>query len=127
MSAYRTEVLANVTDGTDGTYHYYLDMLGWKRGSFYLSVTGGSGTCTATIEGANQVDGTAQDLKTYDDITNDTFGVTQLQATTGTTETADWVDNADKLGGFTDVRIQIVAATSGSNDADWIVRSRQNG
>ena len=110
---YVTETLAEIVDGADATYYYYVDMNGYRKGSFQLILSGGSGTCTVTVEGTIQDDGTVPASCTYQDITNDTFGAASYTATTVL------VDDAEKLAGFKYVRLKVVASTTGADDADW--------
>jgi len=111
---YVGETLAAVTNGTDATYYYYVDMSGYKRGSFQLILDGGSGTVTVTIEGTLQDDGTAAASCTYVDITNATFGAASY------TSSDILADNSEKCGCYKYIRVKVVAA-SGSNDANWTI------
>jgi len=117
---YITETLADVTNGTDGTYYYYVDMNSYRKGSFQLDgISGGSGTCTATVEGTLQDDGTAQGSCSYDDIGADTFGAANWTAD------AMLIDNAEKLSGYKYVRIKVIAATGAADDADWTIHHKR--
>jgi hypothetical protein len=106
--------LVDITNGTDGTYYYYVDMNSFKHLGAQWTISGGSGTCTMTIEGTMQDDGTAPGSCNFDDITNDVTGVASF--------TADdlLADSAGVLGCFKYVRFKVVAS-SGSNDADWTI------
>lgn len=115
---YEYQTLADITDGTDGTYYYYVDMTGYRKSGFQLELDGGSGTITVTVEGSLQADGTAQASATYQDITSDTFGSASF------TSTDMLIDNGEKLSLFKFVRLKVVA-NSGSNDADWTIYSKQ--
>ena len=75
-----SETLADITDGADGTYYYYVDMDGFRKGNFQLILSGGSGTCTVTVEGTIQADGTPPASCAYEDITNGTFGAVSFTA-----------------------------------------------
>lgn len=105
------ETLAAVTNGTDGTYYYYVDMDGYKYFSSQLELSGGSGTCTVTVEATNQDDGTAPSSCTYQDVTNGLFGVASY--------TASNFLIADTAQSFKYIRYKVVASTGGANDADW--------
>lgn len=106
-------VLADITNGTDGTYYYYLDMARFRQAGIQLILDGGSDTVTATIEGTMQDDGTAAASCSYNDVS----------ALWGA---ANWVADAiltdgDNVGGqFKYLRIKIVAA-SGDDTADWTI------
>ena len=113
--AHLEEILAEVVNGADGTYYYYVDMDGFRKGGFQLTISGGTGTCTATVEGTLQDDGTVPASCTYQDITNATFGAASYTASTML------IDNAEKLACYKYVRIKIVASTGGADDADWTI------
>jgi len=112
---YIPETLADVTDGTDGTYYYYVNMDSYRKGGWQLILDGGSGTVTVTVEATLQSDGTAMSSCTYEDVTSDVFGSASY--------TADDIllDNAEALAVAKYVRIKVVASTSGSDDADWTI------
>lgn len=109
----------------DGTY-YYPDASGLnprnlvnrkaKNLYFHVTLTGGSGTATATVEGS-----LSNDFSDPIDIT-DLFGVSQAQATAGNTEQVLFGDDAavPKLAAYRRVRIKIVLAT-GADDGDYAV------
>jgi hypothetical protein len=109
------ETLAEVTNGTDGTYYYYVDMDTFRKTGWQLVLDGGSGSVTATVEGTIQNDGTAMSSCAYEDVTSDLFGAASFTAD------ALLVDNAEALAVCKYVRIKIVASTGGSNDADWTI------
>jgi len=112
---YTPSTLAEVTNGADNTYYYYVDMSTYRKAGFQFILEGGSGTVTGTIEGTLQDDGTIPASCTYDDITNDLFGVASITAS-GT-----WIDDAGALGLFKYARIKIVASTGAADDADWTI------
>jgi len=111
------ETLADVTDGTDGTYYYYMDMDGYRSFSLQMELSGGSGTCTVTIEATNQDDDTVAASCTYQDVTNALFGAA--------TFTASNFLIADTAVAFKYVRVKVVAATGASDDADWTLYSKK--
>jgi hypothetical protein len=115
---YLALVLAAITNGTDNTYYYYIDMTGFRKAGFQLELSGGSGTITVTVEGTLQDDGTAAASCTYQDITSATFGQVSYTATNML------IDNGEKLACFKYVRLKVVAA-SGANNADWTIYSKQ--
>ena len=112
---YVPETLADVTDGTDGTYYYYVDMDSYRKCGFQLVLDGGSGTVTVTIEATLQDDGTAMSSCTYVDVTSDVFGSASFTASD------ILVDNAEALSVAKYVRVKVVANTSGADDADWTI------
>lgn len=107
------ETLADETNGADGTYYYYVDMDGYKHFSAQLELSGGSGTCTVTVEATNQDDGTAAASCTYQDVTNGLFGSASYTA-------SDFLI-ADTAQSFKYVRYKVVASTGGADDADWTI------
>ena len=111
------ETLADVTNGADATYYYYFDMDGFKYFTTQLTLNGGSGTCTATVEATIQDDGTAPASCTYVDITLSEFGAASF--------TASDMLIGDVAYGFKYVRIKIVAATGAADDADWTIYNKK--
>jgi len=109
------EILVEVVDGADGTYYYYVDMDTFRSSGYQLILSGGSGTCTATIEATLLSDGTVPASCTYADVTLAITGVATI------TVSNIAVDNANKLATTKYVRIKIVAATAAANDADWTI------
>lgn len=120
---YTPETLADVTNGTDATYEYYVSMPGSRKAGFQLSLGCTAGTVTVTIEGTLQDDGTVAASCDYQDITNDTFGVASLVATASTAEDM-WIDNSEKLALFRYLKIKVVAATT-ANTGDWTIYHRR--
>ena len=109
------ETLAEVVDGTDGTYYYYVDMDAFRKGGTHCILNGGTGADIAvTVEGTLQDDGTAPASCTYKDVTSVVFGTGSL------TVTGFLIDDAEYLAVFKYIRI-VVVANSGANDADWIL------
>lgn len=102
--------LADVTNGTDGTYYYRFNPLGTKINSLMGILSGGSGTCTVTLEATMDNSMTST---TFQDITVATYGVVSW------TSTFTAVDSAEKLKGYAWCRVKVVAATGAANDADW--------
>jgi len=116
---YQTITLADVTNGTDDTYYYYVDMNGFRKIAYQLELDCAAGTVTVTVEGTIQDDGTAPGSCTYQDITNDVFGVASVVAAAGSTSDM-LLDNAESLSLMKYVRVKIVAATGG-NTGDWTI------
>ncbi len=113
-------VLADVTNGTDGTYSYYYDMKSYLKSGIALTLSGGSGTVTVTIWGTKQDDGTAADSCTYQDIGTAIFGSASW--------TADAMldDTSGATGLYKHIKVKVVANTSGSDDADWKIEAIRN-
>lgn len=112
-----TATLIDETNLTDDTYYRYVDMDGYTRAGFVLTLDGGSGTITVTVEGTTET-GTPSTL-TYRDITYDTFNITN------TTTNDEWVDDAGKLGCYTYIRFKIVASTGGADDSDITITAKK--
>lgn len=118
VSSHHVEAtLADVTNGTDGTYYYYVDMDGYRYLSYQIELDGGSGTVTATVEMTNQDDGTAQASCTYQDVTQGLYGSASFTA-------SNYLFN-DTVILAKYARIKIVASTGGANDADWTIYSKK--
>ena len=115
--------VAEVTNATDATYNYYIDMDTYRKLGLQLELSCDAGTVTATVEGTIQNDGTAAASCTYQDITSDAFGVASLVASAGSASDM-WVDNAEKLACFKYIKIKIVASTGG-NTGDWDIYAKK--
>jgi len=103
--------LAAVTNGTDATYAYYVDMDGYRNFALQTTLSGGSGTCTMTVEATLQDDGTAAASCTYVDVTTALFGAASY--------TASGYHAVDTPVPIKYLKVKIVASTGGANDADW--------
>ncbi len=109
--------LADVTNGADDTYYYYMDVEATPRWALQLILGGGSGTVTVTVEGTLQDDGTAAAACAYADVTADIFGVASY--------TASDMLVCDVPIPFKYVRVKVVANTGGADDADWTIYARR--
>jgi len=106
--------LAEVTNGADGTYNYYMNMSEFSSATIQLELSGGSGSVTVTVEASAQSPtDIAAASATYQDITLALFGVANV-----TSSSMFIIDNPTAFGW---VKIKVVAATGGANDADWTV------
>lgn len=113
--AFQPETVAVVTNGTDGTYIYYVDLATFRKGAIQLLLDGGSGSVTVTVEGSCQDDGTAPASCTYVDITNALFG-----SATFTTSNILF-DKEGYFAGLKYLKIKVIADTTGANNADWTI------
>ena len=110
---FMTERLLLATNLTTNTTSYkYINMNGYKHLGIHALTSGATptDTLTITIEASIQDDGTAPASCSYEDVTNDWFGV------------ASWVDT-DFLVTCSDlavvwVRIKYVTSNDSGNDAD---------
>jgi len=114
-----SETLADVTDGADDTYYYYVDMNGYRKLGLQLILSGGSGTCTVTIEGTMQNDGTAPGSCTYFDITSQVFGAVSFTASNVL------IDDSEVTSVFKYIRLKVIALTGDADDADWTIYSKK--
>lgn len=112
---YEFSTLVTVTNGADGTYLYYIPMASYTRLDMQATISGGSGTCTVTVEASIQADGTAPASMVYQDVTNLAYGAATFTAS------AMLVDNTQFFGAFNYVKVKVVAATGAANDADWTI------
>jgi hypothetical protein len=101
--------LVNIASGT--TAYLYWDMDGWRSFALQFLISG-TDTCTVTVEGTVQDDGTAPAACTYIDLTLVLFGVAN------TTTSTMWV--ADITMPVKYMRVKYVTA-GGANDADLTV------
>jgi hypothetical protein len=72
--------LVDVSNQSDGTYDYYIDLDGVRACSFQLVITT-AGTVTITFEGTTWDDGTVAASCTYVDLTNKIYGAASFTAT----------------------------------------------
>jgi YHS domain-containing protein len=109
------ETIANASSQGDGTTYYYFDMAGFKTFGLQIEdAPGGAGDETYTFEATLQDDGTAAASCTYQDVTNDMFGV--ASAVTDDMWMAD-LDTPIKYG-----RVKVVRANDGgATDGAWII------
>lgn len=109
-------LIADVTNGTDGTYDYYVDMDGYNTSSFQMELDGGSGDIDVSVECTTVDDGTApgDGGRTYHDYTNALWGVLTVD-TSGI-----YADDVGKMSDCKYLHVEVVAA-SGANDADWYI------
>lgn len=120
ISSHHSETtVASVTNGTDGTYYYYLDMDGYRELGLQLILDGGSGTVTVTVECTVQDDGTAPASCTYNDVTSSVYGSASFTASTML------FDTNKVLGECKYVRVVVVASTAAANDADWTIYAKR--
>lgn len=111
-----SEVLDNLTNGTDGTYTKYFNPRTFKYNGIRIAGNGGSGSITATIEATMQDDGTAAASCVYSDVTLDIFGSSSFVITSASI--LDLLDNTGKMMFYKYVKVNYVLDTSGANDAD---------
>ena len=118
--------LADVTDGANDTYNYFVDMDTFRKVGLQFILLGGAATgggetgvtdkCYMTI----QDDGTAAVSCAYEDVTNDVFGTPSLVAAPNTAATDAWLDNSEALSLAKYVKIEVVADCNGAT-GDWTI------
>jgi hypothetical protein len=110
--------VAAVVNGIDGPYDYYIDRkAGHHATGLQFILNGGSGNVTCTVQATMQDDGTAPAACQYQDVTLPLTGLAAVVAS-GT------YFNEDLLAVARYVRVHVVAATGGANDADWDIQYR---
>lgn len=111
------DILADVTNGADTTFTYDIPSLdSFSKVAIQLALSCTAGTVTATIEGSVESD-VDKDSATYEDMTNEVFGVMSLVASAGSASDI-WIDDIGALGMCKYARVKIVAAT-GATTGDW--------
>ena len=116
QAAPRTPIpLADVTNGADGTYYYYLDMRQHKLGTIQCTLNGGSGSVTVTVE-ASVEEGADNTALNYQDVTLAFFGVASV-----TSSSMFFIRDPSAISWL---RVKVVAATGAADDADWKVDAK---
>ena len=109
---FTSEVICDITNGTDGTYNFYTTGDTFNEVGTQLLIDGGSGTATVTVEATAQDDGTAPASSVYVDVTNARFGAANFTA-------SNYLFDKDKvLGQAKWIKYKVVLDTGGANDAD---------
>jgi len=122
--------IADVTDGVDGTYYYYINTSDKINTALQVVINGGTAGAgptgvTVTVEGTLQDDGTAPGSCVYNDITITVFGAVSLNAAPGASNTAFWVPILPSRVACTKyLRVKVVAQTNGPNTGDWLIFER---
>lgn len=110
--------LVSVTNGTNATYYYYIDCDTYRYYGIQFILSGaGTGSITVTLEATCQDDGTAPGSCTYQDVTNDLFGVANYTATDTMI--------IDTPVAFRYMRVKVVAATVPADQGDWTIYLRK--
>lgn len=123
------ETVADVTDGTDDTYYYYLDMDGycdlgaqvWAQGS------GAGDAVDITLECSIQDDGTAPASCDYIDCTSDLTGVASLDADDAVAAEDLWLTallGHCAAGSNKYIRFKVVS-TTGDDTGDWTIFAKR--
>jgi|TARA_Y100000034_G_C6905929_1_gene420364 hypothetical protein len=111
------ETLADVTNETNATTYYYVDMDGYKTFAIQVEIGAATDTCTVSVEATIQDDGTAAASCTYQDVSTDWFGAASW--------TADvWLEK-DTPTNVKYFRIKTVTA-GGNNDADYTIYEKRS-
>jgi hypothetical protein len=112
------ETLADVTNETNATTSYYMDMDGYKTFAVQIEINGGAtDTTTVTVEASIQDDGTAAASATYQDVTNEWFEAANF--------TEDTILERNVPVDVKFVKIKTVTA-GGNNDADYALYSKKS-
>lgn len=110
--------VANVTNGVDGTFDYYVSAANFNLATLQLTLNGGSGTVRVSLFVSVQQDGTLPAACAYQDVTNTLFGYAAAGASTM------WFIDEPITASYW--RVRVVAATGGANDADWTILIAQS-
>jgi len=117
VSAHHVEsTLADVSNETNATTYYYVDMDGYRYLGLQIEIGSATDTCTVTLEGTLQDDGTAPSSCTYQDVTVTLTGVASTLAD------AMWL--LDTPMPFKYLRVKTVTA-GGNNDADYTIYAKK--
>lgn len=115
------ETLLNLTSIEDNTYYTPARSPdGYDNYAWELIGNGGSGTIVLKLFATMEDDATpnaATTATTYVDITDDTFGVTEVTCGAGVVTRTLFNDNLEKLACFKLLRWQYVVNTAGADDA----------
>jgi len=112
------ETLADVTNETNATTSYYMDMDGYKTFAVQIEInSGATDTTTVTVEASIQDDGTAAASATYQDVTNEWFEAANF--------TEDTILERNVPVDVKFVKIKTVTA-GGNNDADYALYSKKS-
>jgi hypothetical protein len=103
------ETVADFTNKVDGTYLYYVDMAKYSSLGLQFILT-----CTITLQGTKQDDGTAAAGCDYSDITSDITGYDSFDVSCQLDDDLEFFKN------YRYIRITVVCAT-GANDADYTI------
>jgi hypothetical protein len=112
-----TEVVAE-TNGTDGTYDYFIDVTQVHTLALHGVLDGGSGTVTVTLEATSEPS-TAAASCSYVDVTQ--YGFSNMGGADAASYTADFYVCSKPELRARYIHIQVVASTGGADDADWTI------
>ncbi len=105
-----SDTVAAVTNGTDGTYNYYVDCETYKDFAIQSIISQGSGSFWYNFYATAQNDGTAAASCTYVDVTSALTGTASFNA-------SNYHFVSDKLCKY--LKITGIASTAAANNADW--------
>jgi len=114
---YVVSTIADVTNGADDTYYYYILMDGYRYNSTHFILDGGSGVVTLTLEGSVDPDEPGDGTGDWIDVTNAFTGVANFVATN--------MVIIDDAAAFKYLRWKVVAATGAADDADWTIHNKK--
>jgi len=112
---YQFDSVAEVTNGADGTYDYYVSMTTFRKMGIQLELSGGSGTVTVKVYGTLETTDGDPSALTYQDIGAAIFGSASWTAT------SMLLDAVEAMSMINYVHIEVIAATGGADDADWSI------
>lgn len=109
-------LVVDQTDGATDTYDYYVNMTGFRFGTWYQNLDNGSGTTTLTVEYTIQDDGTAPDSCTYVDV-----GLAEYGKASWTGADAPSLEYIDVATVIKYLHFKIVTDTGVADDGDWYI------
>ena len=116
------DTLAEVTNETNATNNYYLDVTGYDQAYFDFEGVAGTDTITLTLEASAQDDGTVDSSCSYTDISQ--YGISPTtQAAGAASYTADLSAVID-CKGMKFIKFKTVSS-GGADDGDYNLRARR--
>jgi len=113
--------LADVTNGTDGTYYYYVPMDLFQKFAFQYDFAGGAAGAgvVMTVEATVQDDGTAQASCAYEDVSLTVLGAANITVAGGATGSGLIVEPTGYLADCKYFRIKLVTVSAPVDQCDW--------
>jgi len=116
------EELADMSNGTDGTYEYFLDMDDFIGNGIQADISAGQGTVTMSLEGSIQDDTSPPSSVSFHDITQ--YGFTNLLGVAAASYTSDVILALKKEARLKWIKVKIVANT-GNDSGNWVIYAKR--
>jgi len=122
-------VVADITNQIDGIYDYFLDMDSYRKLGLQIIIDGGTAGAgpvgvTVTVHGTVMDDGTVAASCTYEDMTMALFGVANLNAAPGATNSAIWIDNDEICSMLKYVMVRVECDTN-ADSGDYTIYEKR--